>query len=239
MIGHIAEPPVDFCAEINAFVSKHDEAAPIEFETKAVPSIDYRKLSEIFESTGSTKDFSGRPFYLPRQKVNTDELIPAEYLTEVDKKSFGAHLLEGIVVDPEERKVLEHSKIIVSDIGFGDGSSREQAPWALEGAGIGINCVIAKSFERIFETNFVNTGNLPVTLPTEIVDELFKKRPDYIKVVWDTLGDESGYIEWRENKRYKKATFELSGFLKTIIRKGGSTGVMLKLATELQAEGKI
>lgn len=235
MVGHIAEPPAELCAEINASVSEYDEAAPVEFTSKPIPKIDYLALSKIFENTGSAKDFSGKPFYLPRQKVNTDELIPAEYLTEVDKKSFGVHLLEGIVTDAEKRKTLADSKIIVSDIGFGDGSSREQAPWALEGMGIGITCVIAKSFERIFETNFFNTGNLAITLPAEIVDELFETKPYYIEITWDTAEGNPGYIKWWR----KKAEFSISELQKSIIRKGGSTGIMLELAAELQAEGKL
>lgn len=232
MLGEVSVPDELFCAEINASVSKSDQAAPIEFEKKPVPKIDYHAISNSLKSLSGGKNFSGKPFYLKKEKVNTDEIIPADYLTEVDKKAFGQYCLEGLVTG-EERNVLKSCKIIVGDIGFGDGSSREQAPWALEG--IGITCVIAKSFERIFETNFFNTGNLAITLPVEIVGELFKAKPDHIEIIWDTEGGKAGYIKWNG----KKVEFAISELQKSIIRKGGSTGVMFELAAKLQKEGKI
>lgn len=232
MFGKIAVPNELFCTKINPYVSKSDQVAPIEFEKRPVPRIDYHALSNSLRSLSGGKNFSGKPFYLKKEKVNTDEIIPADYLTEVDKKAFGQYCLEGLVTG-EDRNVLKSCKLIVSDIGFGDGSSREQAPWALEG--IGITCVIAKSFERIFETNFFNTGNLAITLLAEIVDELFETKPDHFEVTWDTKEDKPGYVEWNG----KKAEFDISELQKSIIRKGGSTGVMFELAAKLQAEGKI
>lgn len=232
MLGEVSVPDELFCAEINASVLKSDQVAPIEFEKKPVPKIDYHALSNSLKSLSGGKNFSGKPFYLKKEKVNTDEIIPADYLTEVDKKAFGQYCLEGLVTG-EERNVLKSCKIIVGDIGFGDGSSREQAPWALEG--LGVTCVIAKSFERIFETNFFNTGNLAITLLVEIVDELFRDKPDSLEIVWDTDVGDHGYIDWGK----RRVGFNISEFQKSIIRKGGSTGVMFELAAKLQKEGKI
>lgn len=232
MFGEITVPDEDFCMTVNASISISDRVAPIEFEKKPVPKIDYQALSDSLKSTVGGKNFSGKPFFLKKEKVNTDEIIPADYLTEVDKKAFGEYCLEGLVTG-KSREVLKSCKIIVGDIGFGDGSSREQAPWALEG--IGITCVIAKSFERIFETNFFNTGNLAITLPEEVVDEIFKTEPSHIEVVWDTAENVPGYVEWDA----KIIEFAISELQKSIIRKGGSTGVMFELAAKLQAEGKI
>lgn len=232
MFGKISVPDELFCVEINASISIFDEAAPIEFEIKLVPTIDYRSLSESLKTRGSSKGFSGKPFFLKKEKVNTDEIIPADRLTEVDKKAFGQYCLETLITG-EDRNEFKTCQIIVSDIGFGDGSSREQAPWALEG--IGITCVIAKSFERIFETNFFNTGNLAITLSTEIVDKFFETKPNYFKIIWDTEEGKPGYIEWND----KMAEFNISELQKSIIRKGGSTSVMLELAAELQEAGKL
>ena len=232
MFGEIAVPDKAFCAEIK--VSIFDQAAPIEFEKRPVPKIDYRALSDLFKTLGGGKDFSGRPFYLAKEKVNTDEIISSDLLTKVDKKAFGQYCLETLVTG-KERDELKICKIIVANNGFGDGSSREQAPWALEGMGIGLTCIIAKSFERIFENNFFSTGNLAATLPEAIVDELFATRPDHIEVTLDTGADEPGYVEWNG----KKAEFAISELQKSFIRKGGSTGVMFELAAELQAEGKL
>ena len=232
MFGEISVPTKSFCEAINVSVSKFDEAAPIRFEKKPVLKIDYRALSESLKYLSGGKNFSGKPFYLKKEKVNTDEIIPADYLTEVDKKAFGQYCLESLIVG-KDRDEFKTCQIIISDIGFGDGSSREQAPWALEGAGI--TCVIAKSFERIFETNFFNIGNLAITLPAGIVDELFETKPYYIEITWDTAEGNPGYIKWWR----KKAEFSISELQKSIIRKGGSTGIMLELAAELQKQGKI
>jgi 3-isopropylmalate/(R)-2-methylmalate dehydratase large subunit len=232
MFGKIAVPSESLCKEVNRLISIVDQAAPLEIDQIPVSVINYSALSQIFKSSGASKIFSGKPFYLPREKVNTDEIIPAKYLTEVDKKAFGQYCLEELVKG-KDRVILRTCRIIVSDIGFGDGSSREQAPWALEG--IGIICVIAKSFERIFEANFSNTGNLAITLPAEVVDELFKSRPDYLEVIWNTDEDDIGYVRWGG----KEFPFAMSELQKSIIRKGGSTGVMFDLAAKLQTEGKI
>lgn len=232
MFGGITVPDEFFCVAINASVSKFDQVAPIEFEKRPVPKINYRSLSDSLKSLSGSKNFSGKPFYLKKEKVNTDEIISADRLTEVDKKAFGEYCLEGLVTG-KDREMLKSCEIIVADIGFGDGSSREQAPWALEG--IGIICVIAKSFERIFETNFFNTGNLAITLKEEIVDDIFATKPDYFEVIWNTAEGNPGYVKWNG----QKAEFAISEFQKSIIRKGGSTGVMLELAAKLQEEGKI
>jgi 3-isopropylmalate/(R)-2-methylmalate dehydratase large subunit len=233
--GFISTPSVEFCEEINASISKEDTAAPLDeiIPVKPIPKIDYRALSDAMSKVSSTRNFSGKPFFIKKEKVNTDEIIRARHLTEVDKEAFGVYCLESIVKDPAERKELQASQIIVSDIGFGDGSSREQAPWALEG--IGITCVIAKSFERIFETNFFNNACLAITLPAAIVDELFEVKPEHIHIVWNTKESDISYIGWNG----KRMEFMISEFQKSIIRKGGSTGIMLELAAKLQEEGKI
>jgi 3-isopropylmalate/(R)-2-methylmalate dehydratase large subunit len=235
MKGVISVPSVEFCEGINASISKDDVAAPLDeiISVKPIPKIDYRVLIKSLSEVSSSRIFSGKPFFLKKEKVNTDEIIRARHLTEVDKEAFGAYCLESIVKDPAERKELRFSQIIVSDIGFGDGSSREQAPWALEG--IGITCVIAKSFERIFEANFFNNACLAITLPANIVDEIFEDKPDNIKVIWDTDENLPSYVEWDR----RIVEFNISEFQKDIIRKGGSTGLMLELAAELQEEGKI
>ncbi len=239
MFGVITEPGIDLCTEINAGVDSADEVVPFTREKKPVQAIDYEKLVQSLASMGTVKEFSGKPFYLERDKVNTDAIIPPEYLNEVDEKAFGEHCLEQVVTDPEERKMLFTSRIIVSGKEFGTGSSREQAPWALEGAGV--NCIIAKGFERIFETNFFNNGDLAITLPLEIVDELFQKKPEHIEVIWNTAEGEPGHIRYDDGETHggKTVEFPITEFQKSIIRNGGSIGVMLKLAAQLQQQGKI
>lgn len=89
--------------------------------------------------------------------IDTDQIIPAEYLVMSDPKKLGEHAFER--VRPEFVKKVKQDDIILAGENFGCGSSREHAPRAL--IGIGISCVIAKSFARIFYRNSINIG-LPV-----------------------------------------------------------------------------
>lgn len=86
--------------------------------------------------------------------VDTDQVIPAEYLVTGDMKELAAHAFEK--VRPEFAGKVRQGDIIVADENFGCGSSREHAPRALIGCGIA--CVIAKSFARIFYRNSINIG---------------------------------------------------------------------------------
>jgi 3-isopropylmalate dehydratase small subunit len=89
--------------------------------------------------------------------VDTDQIIPAEYLTTGDAKELARHAFEK--VRPEFAEKVRKGDIIVAGENFGCGSSREHAPRALIGAGIA--CVVASSFARIFYRNAINIG-LPV-----------------------------------------------------------------------------
>ena len=89
--------------------------------------------------------------------VNTDEVIPARYLNVTDPKVLAAHCMED--ADAEFASKAKAGDIIVAGKNFGCGSSREHAPLAIKG--LGIACVVAKSFARIFFRNAINIG-LPI-----------------------------------------------------------------------------
>ncbi len=89
--------------------------------------------------------------------VDTDQIIPAEYLVTMDDKELAPHAFENAI--PEFAKQVRAGDIVVAGRNFGCGSSREHAPRALMGAGV--SCVIAVSFARIFFRNSINLG-LPV-----------------------------------------------------------------------------
>jgi len=119
------------------------------------------------------KEFEGNMLCLDRADINTDEIIPAKYLTESSKSALKPHLLEDLVLDgfnPETD--LKDVRVIVSRGNFGCGSSREHAPWALEVNDI--NVVIAPSFARIFRQNMFNCGMMAIELPDEKVQALFE-----------------------------------------------------------------
>jgi len=118
------------------------------------------------------KEFGGKVFFLDRSDINTDEIIPAKYLTEISKEALKSHMLEDLKLDgfnPKDPRNFE-SKVIVTRANFGCGSSREHAPWALSAAGI--RCIIAPSFARIFYNNMFNNGLLAIELKNEEIKEL-------------------------------------------------------------------
>lgn len=98
--------------------------------------------------------------------VDTDQIIPAEYLTTGDAKKLAAHAFSK--VRPEFAEEVQEGDLIVAAENFGCGSSREHAPRALLGAGI--QCVIAKSFARIFFRNSINIG-LPL-IEADVFDRI-------------------------------------------------------------------
>ena len=86
--------------------------------------------------------------------VDTDVIIPARYLTTIDKKELASHCMEDI--DKEFTKKVQPGDIMVAGANFGCGSSREHAPIAIKESGISL--VIAESFARIFYRNSINIG---------------------------------------------------------------------------------
>ena len=117
------------------------------------------------------KAFGGPVLFLDRADINTDEIIPAKYLTEVSKEALKPYLLEDLKLDgfKADGNWRGTAKVIVSRANFGCGSSREHAPWALEVNDI--TCIIAQNFARIFRQNMFNGGMLAIELPEHIINE--------------------------------------------------------------------
>lgn len=126
------------------------------------------------------KQFGGPAIFFDRSDINTDEIIPAKYLTEISKTALRPHLLEDLLLDgkpfdPSARE-LQQANVVVARENFGCGSSREHAVWAFEVNDI--NVIIAESFARIFRQNMFNCGILAVELPKEDIDKLFALKGD-------------------------------------------------------------
>ena len=120
------------------------------------------------------KNFNGKILFLDRSDINTDEIIPAKYLTELTKEALKPYCLEDLSLagfDP--KKDIEDKNVIITRANFGCGSSREHAPWVLECNDI--NIVIAENFARIFRQNMFNCGMMAISMPAEVIDELFKE----------------------------------------------------------------
>src|SRR3954466_8950621 len=100
---------------------------------------------------------------LMRDDIDTDQIIPKQFLKRVERTGFGEFLFYDWA--KEDGWDLPANQILVTGRNFGCGSSREHAPWALEDYGFRV--VIAPSFADIFRTNAVNTGLAPVAVPAE------------------------------------------------------------------------
>ncbi len=116
---------------------------------------------------------------LPMINVDTDKIIPKQYLKTIRRTGLGRHLFDEMRHDADGHErpgfILNQSpwrqaSILVTEDNFGCGSSREHAPWAL--LDFGIRCIIAPSFAEIFSGNCVNNGILAITLPHEDVRRL-------------------------------------------------------------------
>lgn len=116
---------------------------------------------------------------LPMINVDTDMIIPKQFLKTIKRTGLGKNLFDEMRYTPDGAEVPDfvlnkpayrNAKILVAGANFGCGSSREHAPWAI--ADFGIRCVIAASFADIFFNNCFKNGILPITLPQEQVDKL-------------------------------------------------------------------
>ena len=105
---------------------------------------------------------------LDRADVDTDQIIPKQFLKRIERTGYGEFLFFDWMKDPDfELHRYPGASILIAGPNFGCGSSREHAAWALEDYGFDV--VIAPSFGDIFRTNAVNTGLAPIALPAEQV----------------------------------------------------------------------
>ena len=116
------------------------------------------------------KLIKGAVTVLDRADVDTDQIIPAQYLKRVERTGFGQYLFDEWRKDPSFE--LPANPILAAGPNFGCGSSREHAPWALED--YGFKAVVSSSFADIFFSNCLKIGLLPVRLPEEEVRALME-----------------------------------------------------------------
>ena len=164
------------------------------------------------------KEFKGNVLFLDRSDINTDEIIPARYLTEIEKLALKPHLLEDLKLNGfDPKKDIDANSIIVTRENFGCGSSREHAPWALEVNGI--HTVIAVSFARIFRQNMFNCGMPAIELPQDEINaifDMFSNENTHISV-----DIEKGRITLQSTHQTRKTDFRISSFDRALIQTGG------------------
>ena len=160
------------------------------------------------------------PVYLPIVNVDTDMIIPKQFLKTIKRSGLGRSLFFDMRYD--ENHKMNHnfvlnkdpyskSKILITGKNFGCGSSREHAPWAL--LDFGITCIIAPSFADIFYNNCFKNGILPINLDEEKISQLseYSSRKEKISI------DLNEQVIYAGNKEYK---FDIDSFKKKCLLEG-------------------
>ena len=183
------------------------------------------------------KKLTGIVAPLPRVNVDTDQIIPAQFMKRVERTGYAEFLfyawryLPDGKPNPEfelNRSGYEGAQVLVAGRNFGSGSSREHAVWALHD--YGFRAVIAPKFADIFYNNCVQNGILPVVLPDELVEELIRRaqrRPGYrltVNLEHQTVYDSEGFEE----------TFEIDPFIRERLLEGQD-----EIAMTLEADDEI
>lgn len=170
------------------------------------------------------KSFGGEVLFLDRSDINTDEIIPAKYLTENSKQALKPYLLEDLKLDGFNPKSdIDGKKVIITRENFGCGSSREHAPWALEVNGI--YAVVAESFARIFRQNMFNNGLMAIEIDKKSIDDMFRTFADKeteCKIVQNDDG--TAKVKLIAGSLSKSYPFRLDAFEKALIENDGWIG---------------
>ena len=136
-------------------------------------------------------DLKSIPAFLPLQNIDTDMIIPKQFLKTIKRTGLGKSLFYEMRYDEQGKMVedfilnkepFDKSKILIAGKNFGCGSSREHAPWAL--SDFGIKCIISSSFADIFYNNCFKNGILPIETSEENILEIsqYSKRQEQIEI---------------------------------------------------------
>jgi 3-isopropylmalate/(R)-2-methylmalate dehydratase small subunit len=167
---------------------------------------------------------TGRVAALPRVNVDTDQIIPKQFLKRIERTGFGPALFfdwryraDG-TPDPGfelNQPAASKATILLTGENFGCGSSREHAPWAL--AEYGFRAIVAPSFADIFHANCCQNGLLPATLPSHVVAELFRRAAQAengyeltVDLMTTTVRDARGF----------ESAFEISSYRREMLLQG-------------------
>ena len=160
------------------------------------------------------------PAYLPIVNIDTDMIIPKQFLKTIKRTGLGKNLFFEMRYDQSGKEIndfilnnspYDNSKILIAGKNFGCGSSREHAPWAL--LDFGITCVISSSYADIFYNNCFKNGILPITISEDQIKEIseYSKRKEEISV---------NLSEQTINFGNKEIKFEIDQFKKKCLIEG-------------------
>jgi 3-isopropylmalate/(R)-2-methylmalate dehydratase small subunit len=186
----------------------------------------------------SFKTLNAKAAPLDRVNVDTDAIIPKQFLKRIERSGFGQYLFyewrfdENNEINPHftlNESRYQGAEILLARANFGCGSSREHAPWAL--LDYGFRVVIAPSFADIFYNNCFKNGILPVKLSEDEVEQLFQRSytvPDYsitVDLEQQTVKDQQGF----------ESSFEVDPYRRECLLKGlDDIGVTLQYEEQIQ-----
>ncbi|WP_394172638.1 3-isopropylmalate dehydratase small subunit [Guptibacillus hwajinpoensis] len=166
-------------------------------------------------------EYKGVVYPLEKVNVDTDQIIPKQFLKRIERQGFGQFLFYNWRFDDDghprddfnlNEDQYRNASILVAGKNFGCGSSREHAPWAL--LDYGFKVVIATSFADIFYNNCVKNGILPIALNQDTVSELFSKSKNgyelFVELDKQQVSDASGAV----------ATFDIDPYWKEMLLNG-------------------
>lgn len=169
------------------------------------------------------KELSGVAAPMPMINVDTDMIIPKQYLKTIGRSGLGKGLFHSMRYNDDgtdnpdfvlNKEAYKDAKILIAGDNFGCGSSREHAAWAIED--FGIRCVIAPSFSDIFYNNAFKNGMLLIRLPQEQIDELTEQAEFGSNAVF-SVDLESQTVTAPDGKEH---TFEIDDFRKHCLLNG-------------------
>ncbi len=147
--------------------------------------------------------FTSAIISLPQKDIDTDLIIPADFLKTTEKTGLGKHVFSIMKKNDPNFPEINGQRILVTGRNFGCGSSREHAPWAIKDAGIDV--IIASEFADIFRGNAEKNGILPIILPEETVQQFLQSGGDL------TIDLENQVVIDTNKKKYR---FEITEFSK-------------------------
>ena len=164
------------------------------------------------------------PAYLPIVNIDTDMIIPKQFLKTIKRTGLGKNLFYELRYDENDREIksfvlnqdeYKESQILITGKNFGCGSSREHAPWSI--ADYGIKCIIASSYADIFYNNCFKNGILPIKLKDEEIEVLLSAAENSLNFTIDLENQKISYIE---NNTQKEMPFELDEAKKNCLLEG-------------------
>ena len=175
------------------------------------------------------RSLTARAAVLDRPDVDTDQIVPKQFLKRIERTGYGEFLFHDRRQDPKfelNRPACEGARILLAGPNFGCGSSREHAAWALQDYGFEV--IVAPSFGDIFFSNAVQVGLVPVTLPSPVVKDLMQSVAGGGELTVDlekeTIVDQSGWV----------VQFEMDPFVRSSLLEGLDT-----IGRTLQHEAEI